>query len=91
MTDEEFAAAALLIVHQWFSEQPNTNTAQADLEALRAQLWPTVSLYPDATVIRMRRALQGIADAKPSEWGAGFGEADFKPWAQNVARHAVTR
>jgi hypothetical protein len=35
------------------------------------------------------RELQNIADAKPSTWGEMADQ--FKPWAQNRARHALAK
>ena len=51
---------------------------------------------PAAEIAAMREALQeahttleGIAIAKPSEWGEMSDQ--FKPWAQNRSRHALTK
>lgn len=51
---------------------------------------------PAAEIESMREAikeahttLESIAKAKPSEWGEMSDQ--FKPWAQNRARHALTK
>ena len=53
------------------------DAARAEIEAMRE------------AIREAHTTLEGIAIAKPSEWGEMSDQ--FKPWAQNRSRHALTK